>query len=294
MEVGTGGLIMYVTMPLLCAGIVVGLTFLLKNKPMWLKRLVVISLAFFNLAQHIFKAQLYPSLGYPTEFSYTNTAYNVCAFMIIIMPFVYLIDNAEWSDLLCFIGTFGAGATMFIDWYLYDEIVSVDCVRFYTCHIVLVMTSILPPLIGMHKIQWKRWWKLALNFMLMLVLILFNNVVCVYTGWYHGAELSNLADLLYQMNPITMMHPDDYGGFLDKIVGFFTPDVFMQEGRYAPIAWFAIPLYIMITVLSFGLYALIDRQNFKTEWKQFVAIVKMKTDAILKNDKNAPQDDEQD
>ena len=68
------------------------LFFLLRNKSIARQKTVIAILAIINLLQHILKPFLYPGY-YGTGFSYLISAYNMCAFLILISPFVLLWGN---------------------------------------------------------------------------------------------------------------------------------------------------------------------------------------------------------
>ena len=62
------------------------------------------------------------------------------------------------------------------------------------------------------------------------------------------------------------MHPPASFGWLSNIISALSPNIFIgnAEGNvYIPILWYAIPMYIFITVLAFAIGALLDREGFK-------------------------------
>ena len=73
-----------------CA-IPVGLYFVLRNKAQKTKKLVVLGIMLLNVFQHLFKSLLYPQYeGF--GFNALNTAYNMCALLILLSPIALLIS----------------------------------------------------------------------------------------------------------------------------------------------------------------------------------------------------------
>ena len=65
-----------------------------------------------------------------------------------------------------------------------------------------------------------------------------------------------------------MMGPKESFSWLVDIIKYLSPSVFMgnnASGQYAPILWYAIPLYIGISIISFVVFILVDRKHFKED-----------------------------
>ena len=82
---------------LITALAVAALYFAFRGRTAHTKRAVVLVLAALNIAQHILKQFIYPhyeSMAYP---DLINTAYNMCATLILITPFVVLFGGRAFA-----------------------------------------------------------------------------------------------------------------------------------------------------------------------------------------------------
>ena len=242
------------------------LFFLLRNKNKTRQKTVIAILAIINLLQHILKPFLYPGY-YGTGFSYLISAYNMCAFFILISPFVLLWGNRFLKNFLFFVGSVaGFCSIAFPQWFMGRPISALgwEYVRFYICHFLLFLTSLLPLLLRLHAPSLKEFWQIGLGFLGALSVILVNNVIFIIAGLFPGVSPDQLYDGLMQINPCRMMAPDGMFSRFLPIVRLFTPDVFLGKnasGQYAPILWYAIPVYVSITIMSLVVFALWDRKK---------------------------------
>lgn len=255
---------------LLTAGFILIFYFTLRNRSMFAKDVALFILMGFNLSQHLFKFAFWPHL-WGTGFGLINTAYNVCAIFIISSPFIYLNKSALLKQFVAYVGTIGATITIiFPQWFIGIKIFSWEFWRFWTCHTLLASTSILPALWGMVKFDYRDGWKFGLIFLLMLSLILTNNTV--FTLAFGDATPQTLYDALLNQNPLWMMSPS--GGFekLKPVFEAMSPSIFLETDThpYIPILWYAIPMYLMITVLAYLFGAVLDRKRLFGETKTMI------------------------
>ena len=246
------GSIMYFAYILAAVGVCFLCYYLLINQPSWLKKTAVFLIALANFAQHIFKAQVYPQ--YHNDFSpHLSSAYNICAFIILVSPFVLLFGNQLLKNFITYVGSFaGMGAMLIPYWFIGKTAFGWDVYRFYICHGLLFVSSFLPALLGLHKLEWKHCWKIGLLFLVMLSIILVNDAVFIHLGLYPVKNTENLFASLSEVNPGWSMHPTAQFDWLVDIIALFTPSFFLGNnpwGVYIPILWYAIPLYLGITLL---------------------------------------------
>lgn len=260
-------------------GITIGLYFLLRNKSVKTKKIVVFSLVFFNLLQHLFKGIVWPHMTY-NGFQLDNSACNMCAFLIIATPFVYMSKSKLWKDFITYLGTNGGLIAILIPyWFIGESIFTWEFLRFFVCHGLLLITSILPVLIGLHKISFNNFWKIGFIFELALILVTFNNM-CFIVGNGDGIN-QNLYQILYNQNPTWSMHPTDIFEALEGVIDFFSPDFLInsEKGIYVPVLWYFIPVYLLITVLAFIFTVIFDKVGFKdfiNFWKDKFSLLKNK------------------
>ena len=246
------------------AAAVVLLYFALRKASSRAKSAAVFVLAVLNIIQHIFKQFIWPHYfgdPYPATI---NTAYNMCATLILITPFVLLSRSSAWKQFMTYVGT-AAGALTFVVpyWYIGGTLFQWDVLRYYACHGLLLATSLLPALWGLHKIKWRDFYKLPFMFFSLLIFIAFNYMVCWALGINGGGD-GDFFEILYNSNPLWMMHPGDNFTFIVPVIDLFTPDIFFGDGTrpYTPILWYAIPLTLAMWIFAFAFDAIIDRRRF--------------------------------
>lgn len=233
------------------------------------KKAAVLALMLLNVFQHFFKQYLYPHL-WGNGFDYTNTIYNVCSFLIVASPFVFLSHSGAWKDFIALAGSSAGLMTMLVPyWYVDGTPFSWEILHFYVYHGLLFCTSLLPLLLGMHRLSWKNFWKIGILFYLGNILVLFNNVVVIAAA----GKAENLYALLVGQNPLWMFAPPSGEEFklYVKLIELFSPRVFFDPaaGVCVPFLWSAVPLYLVMTLLSFIIGCFADGQNLERDFRNF-------------------------
>ena len=256
----------YFFYPLLSAVFVAGAYFLLRRRPLAVRKGVVLALMLINLLQHFFKPFLYPQYRGQEFNVLLVTAYNLCAFLIIASPVVLLFKSAAWKDFIALFGTFAGIVSMAIPhWFIGKPFWTWDVFRYYFCHALLFASSLLTLLLGLHRLRWRNFWKMPFLFFLTLILVCFDFVAVAY---FRGTQ-DSLAAMLDAYNPCWFFHPVEQFDFIVPVIDFFTPDLFMGDpatGKpYTPLLWYFIPMYLLIALLSFAAMALADRRRFSED-----------------------------
>ena len=260
---------------LLAAALFIGAVYFpLRNRSVYAKETALYVLMGFNVSQHFFKFIIWPHC-WGTGFGYINTAYNVCAILIISTPIIYVFGHSLLRQYVTYVGTIGATMTLFIPfWFLGNTILTWEYLRFWTCHVLLAATSLLPALWGLVKFDWRDGWKFGLIFLVMLSLILLNNTL--YMVIFDKVKSEDLYEALRTQNPIWMMGP--FGGVesVRPIFEGLSPGFLLETSSHPhiPILWYAVPVYIGITVAGYLL-------GFACDWKRLLGTPK----TMLKADK---------
>ena len=251
---------------LLLAGALVGaLYFPLRKRSALAKEIALYILMGLNITQHFFKFLFWPHL-WGTGFGMSNTAYNVCAILIIASPFVFVSGNALLKQYITYVGTIGPALALLIPyWYIGKTVITWDFARFWTCHALLVATSLLPALWGMVKFNYRDGWKFGLIFLAMLSLILINDTV--FLPILAHATQETLYEALLAYNPLMIMGPTERVESVKILFTIFTPHFLLETDAhpYIPVLWYAIPLYIYITIIGYILGFSIDRRWMKKD-----------------------------
>lgn len=229
---------------------VVGLVFLLHNKTDKVKKIVILSILLFNLFQHIFKCIVWPQY-YGTGFGEINTAYNMCALLIIVSPFIFLCKVKVLKDFIFYIGTTAGLIAISVPyWFIDQTIFTFEYLRFYICHLSLFVGSMLPVLLGLHRISIKNVWKIGFVALIALIIVLTNGLIFSFINYPN--DLSSALNRFYNKNPVWALHPTNGFEGATKVIEFFTPKIFLGgEGKnYVPILWYIIPMYILLTIPS--------------------------------------------
>ena len=248
--------ILYMILPF---ALLVGLWFLLRNKSKTVQKAVVFSLALLNLLQHLLKIYVYPQYwGEP--FGARSTAYNMCAFLIMASPFIFLIGSELWQNFITYVGSVAGCISIFVTYWMSEPIE--EQLRFVICHALLFLTSCLPALLGIYKINWRKCLRLPFVFYGCLMVLIVNDIITYSLGIVGDVGSLTLHEFLLRENPCWAMGAPEGYPFVEKIVGFFTPSAFSG----IPILWYAIPLFLLMTFGALGLGALFDRARFKSDF----------------------------
>lgn len=226
-----------------------------------------------NSLQHLFKWAIYP-IYEGQSFNALSTAYNVCALLILLMPIALLSNSRFLRDYVFIAGAFAGFITNVVPfWHIGVPVAELgwEYARFYICHSLLFYSGMLPLMLGMHKISYKRSPLISLGFLLSICLILINDIICISLGIYGGYTLEGLYQALYEMNPAMAMHPHESFPILDEIVRYLTPSVFLPSGNngvYVPVLWYAVPVFIAFTLLPFLVIVVSRPREFITDLKK--------------------------
>ncbi len=258
-----------------CAAICSALWFLLKNKSERTKNILLFVLALLNVLQHLLKHVIYPHLR-GQGFGLTNTAYNVCAILILLTPAALLAKKGVGQQFISFVGVFGgAGAILLPVWFVGETVFQWEYLRYFICHLLLLLTSLLPILWGMRKPDWRDFWKAVPLFFVLLCAILLNDIIVLCVQRDFTPE--TLYARLYELNPFGMMHPMGHFNWLDRLLVALTPSCFLPTEAhpyYTPVLWCAIPLAIGVALIALVIFCSFDRKAFISDCKSFLTRIK--------------------
>ena len=247
------------------AALIAAFYFLLRNHSVLAKEIALYSLMGFNVTQHFFKFFFWPHM-WGAGFGIENTAYNVCAILIIASPFVFVTKNTVLKQYMAYVGSIGPALALIIPyWFIGKTIFDWEFLRFWTCHALLVATSLLPALWGFVKFNFHDGWKFGLIFLVMQALILLNDTIFLLVLGYATKETLYTALLI--QNPLMIIAPSE-GARKFKIFFEILSPHFLLETKshpYIPILWYAVPVYVYITAIAYMLGCSIDRRWLKSD-----------------------------
>ena len=255
--------IIYMMIP---PAVTIFLYLLFRKSSMNVKKAVVLIVALLNTLQHVLKMYIYPQYAGDT-FLARGTAYNMCAFLILASPLVLLIGSQLWQNFFFYIGSIAGFASICVTYWLKEPME--EQLRFVICHGMLFVSSFLPWLFGIYKINYRKCWRLPFVFYMILSILIVNDTIVYILAFTGQTWQSDLLTYLIAQNPCWAMVPPVNYPFVEALVAPFTPSIFLSSkgGVTTPILWFAIPLFILITVVGFLLGVILDNKNFKKDMK---------------------------
>ena len=257
---------LYILSLLSVFGITAALYFLFHKRSERCQRTVIFVLMLVNTTQHFAKSWIYPQHR-GEGFTIVSTAYNMCAVLIIFLPLVLVLKSRFLKNFFFYVGAIAGVLAIAVPfWFIGKpaEELGWEYVRFYLCHVLLHTTAVLPLLLGLHKPSYKEFWQVGLCFLAALCLILLNNVIFISLGLCPGADPNDLYTAMLVHGPCAMMGPPESMLWLGELAKWFTLPAFVGAnpmGRYAPILWYAVPLYLGVSMIAFAIFAVADRKQ---------------------------------
>ncbi len=218
-------------------------------------RCVVFSIMIINVAQHLLKTILYTHLNL-SGFTVYSTAYNMCALLILLSPIAYFVKLRPLRDFVFLLGTFAGLIAIAIPyWSIGKPPTDPDFLRSLFCHSLLFLSSSLSLAIGLHRPTKRSFLFIGLYVLIALGIIALNNTVSILLGIYPGITTDNmsLSDALYATNSVWMYGPPESFSWLISVLKAVFPDrlILMPNGRCVPILWYALPMYLVATVIAY-------------------------------------------
>ena len=219
-----------------------------KDKSKAQKEVFIFLLASINVFQHLFKRLLFG--GAYSRFGLENTAYNMCAFLILTMPFALLRRDGVFKIFSAYIGA-AAGIVAMAGpfWFFGKNVFEVESLRFYVCHGLLFLTGALQ--IGLKTVEfdYKKCFFVAIWFFAAVGFIILD-----VAAYYGLKDLKDAFRIVYGMNPVFSMRPPENFMLAVKIIAHISPTVFIQykTGVFVPF-WYFFPMYFIITGYSLAI-----------------------------------------
>lgn len=266
----------YILSLILCAGIVVGLYFLLRNKSQKTQKIVLFSILVFSVIMHFTKV-FYPP--YSTDMSRMlrdSWFINICGANIALFPFMFISKSKSAKDYMFYLGVLGGLIAILYPLEVLQksnptgEIL--DIIRFYWHHLMLFTVPFLMLVFKIHKLSYKRILYMPLWLLAVCAFCMLNQVMQSELGFI-PMRGDDIMDIHYKNSSLIWGPPD-----ID-IIRFMVPE-FMRtipfgphagEAKYWPLLWAVVPLYICLVPLCFLLSMIFDFKNIKQDLKTFFA-----------------------
>lgn len=277
---------------ILAAGATAGLYFLLRNRSVKLQKTVLFALLVVGFLLHFLKVYIPPYSIDEARMLRDSWFVNICAANIALFPFMFFSKNEKIKDYMFYIGVLSGLIALF---YPQEPMAKVDqlaeqldIVRFYFHHWMVMAVPLLSVLFKHHKLSYKRVFSAPVGLLLLMLFIMLNQLFQAELGFVPLHSENNFLGIGYK-NTSYIWGP----GVNDAIGSFFaifTPEIFktVPVGQYAgqekywPWFWIIVPVFLLVTPLSFLLCMIFDGKNFVSDIKAKKCIIVKKLTAKAK------------
>ena len=271
---------------ILAAGSIVGLYFGLRNKSAKVQKGVLFGMLVFGLLLHFLKVYIPPYSVDEARMLRDSWFVNICGANIALFPFFFWSKNDKVKDYMFYIGVLSGLIALF---YPQEPIAKVDqlaeqldIVRFYYHHWMVMAVPLLMVLFGHHKLSYKRIFSAPTGLLLLMLFIMLNQIFQSELGFIPLRDRGNFFGIDYK-NTSYIWGPgenDAIGNFL----ALFTPDFFKivpvgefaGQLKYWPWFWMIVPVFVLVTPLSFGLCMIFDHKSLKSDLRALKSRAKEK------------------
>ncbi len=275
---------------MLLGGLTVGLYFMFRKRSAGVQKGVLFSLLVVGLLLHFLKAYIPPYSVDEARMLRDSWFINICGANIALFPFMFFSKNKKLWDYMFAIGVLSGLIALF---YPQEPMAKVDqlaetldIVRFYYHHWMVMAVPLLYVLWGHHKLSYKRLLSAPTGLLLLMLFIMLNQIFQSELGFVPLRDANDFFGIGYK-NTSYIWGPgknDAIGDFL----ALFCPEFFKTvpigqytgAEKYWPWFWMIVPVYVLVTPLTFLVTLPFDIKNFKADMKALPAKIKTLTSRL--------------
>lgn len=260
----------------LCGGLTTGLYFLLRHRSTFTKKAVLFGFLAFGLLLHFLKVYIPPYSVDEARMLRDSWFVNICGANIALFPFLFFSKSDKVKDYMFYIGVLSGLIALF---YPQEPLAKsnqagemLDIIRFYYHHWMVMAIPLLMVVLGLHKLSYKRILAAPTGLLILMLFIILNQIFQSELGFIPLRDQNNFFDINYK-NSSYIWGPD--GDAIGNFLATFTPDFFKTvpvgefagQVKYWPWFWMIVPVYVLVTPLSFLLSMIFDRKSFVVDVK---------------------------
>jgi uncharacterized membrane protein YwaF len=269
---------------LLCAGVTVGLYFLLRHKSMFTQKAVLFGLLALGFIMHFTKVYYPPYSVDEARMLRDSWLVNICAANIGLFPFLFFSKNEKIKDYMFYIGVLSGLIALF---YPQEPIAKtnqageqLDIIRFYYHHWMVLAVPLLMVLLGHHKLSYKRILSAPTGLLLLMLFIMLNQIFQSELGFIPLRNDSDFYHINYK-NTSYIWGPGENDA-IGEFLAMFCPKIFktVPVGQYAgaekywPWFWIIVPAYILVPILAFLVSLPFEAKHVAADCKVFAEKVR--------------------
>ena len=254
------------------------LYFILRDCSVKTQKIVLFSLLAIGFLLHFLKVFIPPYSVDEARMLRDSWFVNICAANIGLFPFMFFSKKDSVKDYMFYIGLL-SGVIAFV--YPQEPIAKVDqfaeqldILRFYYHHWMVAAVPLLMVLLGHHKLSYKRVYKVPVGLLLLMLFILLNQLFQAELGFIPLHDSSNFLGIGYK-NTSYIWGPGENDA-IGSFFALFTPKIFKTvpvgayagQEKYWPWFWIVVPVFVLVTPLSFLVCMIFDGKNFLRDVKQ--------------------------
>jgi uncharacterized membrane protein YwaF len=195
---------------------------------------------------------------------------NICAANIGLFPFLFFSKNEKIKDYMFYIGVLSGLIALF---YPQEPIAKtnqageqLDIIRFYYHHWMVLAVPLLMVLLGHHKLSYKRILSAPTGLLLLMLFIMLNQIFQSELGFVPLRDRGDFFGIGYK-NTSYIWGPGTNDA-IGEFFALFTPKIFKTvpvgefagQIKYWPWFWMIVPVYLLVTPLSFLLAFVFDHK----------------------------------